>query len=268
MILLITFFLFVLGLSLGSFLSVVIERIHSKSKGIVFGYSKCPSCGHRLKTLDLIPLVSYIMLKGSCRYCQKKVSSHYFYLELFTALVITSLFFQYTFVMETPASIEVSSILALTFVLKSLVSLLLVAIFFYDLKYLEIPDLFLFPFIGMAAITSLMLGQPDFMSMLIAALIALVFFGGQILVSKGEWLGEGDLYIGLGMAALFGWQLFLVALIISYLIGGSAAGIFLITKKVNAKTKVPFAPFLVMGTFITMFMGSDILNWYLHFLLG
>lgn len=207
------------------------------------------------------------MLKGSCRYCGKKFSSQYFYLELFTALVITSLFFQYPFVMETiTGAVEVSSALALTFVLKSIISLLLIAIFFYDLKHLEIPDIFLFPFIAISFITSIILGQPDFISMVIAAIIAGLFLGGQIFLSKGEWLGEGDLYIGLGMAALFGWQLFLVALVISYLIGGISAAAFLSTKKVNAKTKVPFAPFLVMGTFLTIFSGADILNWYIHFL--
>jgi prepilin signal peptidase PulO-like enzyme (type II secretory pathway) len=262
-----TFFLFVLGLSLGSFISVVIERIHTKSKGIFFGHSKCPECHHRLKTIDLIPLVSYIMLKGACRYCKKKFSSQYFYLELFTAVVITGLFFLNPFIIENVnGMIEVSSALAIAFTLKSFVSLLLIAIFFYDLKHLEIPDLFLFPFIALSFITSLILGQPDLISMAIAAVIATVFLGGQIFFSKGEWLGEGDLYIGLGMAALFGWQLFLVALVISYLIGGTSAAIFLSLKKVNAKSKVPFAPFLVLGTFITLFTGADILNWYIHFL--
>jgi leader peptidase (prepilin peptidase)/N-methyltransferase len=207
------------------------------------------------------------MLKGSCRYCNKKYSSQYFYLELFTAVVITGLFFLNPFVTETiNGEIMVSSVVALTFTLKSIVSLILIGIFFYDLKHLEIPDVFLFPFIGVSLITSLVLGQPDFISIVIAAIIALVFFGGQIFLSKGEWLGEGDLYIGLGMAALFGWQLFLVALVISYLIGGTSAAFFLSMKKVNAKTKVPFAPFLVLGTFITLFSGTDILNWYIHFL--
>ena len=269
MTLIITFFLFILGLSFGSFISVIIERIHAGEKGIFLGHSKCPSCHHRLSTLDLIPLVSYIMLKGTCRYCKKNFSSHYFYLELFTAVVLTNLYFQHPFLIETGTGIiETSGAIALFFAAKSILSLIMIAIFFYDLKYLEIPNIFLYAFIGVALISSLILGEPTIISMLMALVISMIFFGGQILVSKGEWLGEGDLYIGLGMAILFGWQLLLVALIISYLIGGITASILLLTKKVQRKSKVPFAPFLVLGAFITMIAGNEILSSYLSYIWG
>ena len=105
-----------------------------------------------------------------------------------------------------------------------------------------------------------------FINILIALGIAVIFFGGQILLSKGKWLGEGDLYFAISMGFLLGWKLFIIAIVLTYIIGAFLSIILLTFKKAGAKTKIPFAPFMVIGTFTTIFIGPEILDWYLKML--
>jgi leader peptidase (prepilin peptidase) / N-methyltransferase len=249
------FIVFFLGACIGSFLSVVTERIRSGKKGILMGRSVCPKCNKKIHPLDLIPLVNYLILKGKCRKCKKHIPVHYPALELFSGLTFTTLFLRYPFTTD--------SVYALPFAIFAIYAVFLTAIFFYDLLNSEIPDLLLFPMIGLAVTGSLILGKPDIASMIIALIISFIFFGGQYLLSRGEWLGEGDVYLAIAMSFIFGWQLLIIAIIFTYLIGGITAVILLAAKKVASKSSVPFAPFLVLGTLITIFFGEEILNFYL-----
>lgn len=255
--------IFILGASLGSFLSVVIDRIKHRRKGILFGRSACPHCKNKLGTLDLIPILSFITLKGQCRYCGKPISPHYLSLEVITGIVFTTLFFRYPFLSQNELFLNFDTGLMLNFVIACVTSVFLIAIFFYDLLHSEIPDIFLFPLIGIAFVGSLILGTPDLVSMLIAAAIALVFYGGQHLASKGKWLGEGDIYLSIGTAFILGWQQFLASIVITYIIGGCVATYLLLNKKVTGKTQIPFAPFIILGTLVTIFFGEELLQWYL-----
>lgn len=256
--------IFFLGASIGSFLSVAIYRIQKNKPGIIFGHSFCPSCKKRLTIRDLVPILSYIMLRGKCRFCKKSFSPHYLFLEAITGLVFLALYFRFPFMeFATMENLSMSIGLFIPFVLYSLYSSFFVAIFFYDLQTKKIPDVFLFPLLAFTIIGSLILGTPDLWSMAIAVIIALIFFGGQILISKGTWLGEGDLYLALSIAIIFGWKLFLVSIILSYFIGASLSIILLATKQVKKKTTIAFAPFLIMGAVIALFFGNDILSIYL-----
>ena len=138
--------------------------------------------------------------------------------------------------------------------------------FFHDLKYQEIPDLILFPLIGIAFIGGLITNTVSLSSMVIASIISAIIFGGQILISKGKWLGEGDLYLALGMALILGWQKLLLAITVGYLIGAIICVAVLIKKEAKLKTKIPFAPFLVLGTFFAIFFGDQVIGWYLSLL--
>lgn len=260
-----TIFIFILGASVGSFLSVVIHRISKKKGGIIAGHSNCPHCKKKLRPLDLIPILSYIMLKGKCRYCKKKISSRYLSLELLTAFAFIAIFLRFPFFSEDAAinSYGLDGELLLAFCFHLVYSIFFIAIFFYDLDYSEIPDLFLFPLIAVALIGSFIMGTPHSTSMIIAIGIAVLFFGGQIIVSKGKWLGDGDLYLALGLALIFGWQMLLVAIVLSYSIGALVSIILLLTKKVQGKSKIPFAPFIVLGSFITIFFGEELLRLYI-----
>ncbi|MCL4481010.1 MAG: prepilin peptidase [Bacteroidetes bacterium] len=262
----IPFLIFALGASTGSFLSVVIYRLHNKKKGIIFGRSFCPNCKKSLNASDLIPIISYIISGGKCHHCHKEISYHYLVLEAACGLVFLALFFLYPFfnILSGP---EASGIFfnwqyLIIFLFNAVYGTFLIGIFISDLKYQTIPDLLLFPFIIAAFIGSLVIGTPTFLSMVISAIIAAVVFGGQILISKGKWLGEGDLYLALAMALMLGWEKMLLAIAISYFIGAFVSIILLLNKKAGMESKIPFGPFLVLGTFFSVFFGSAIIQWY------
>ncbi len=262
MLVIISILIFILGLSFGSFLSVVINRLETNEKGIIFGRSHCVFCKKVLKNGDLIPLLSILILKGKCRFCHKKISYDYFFIELMTGLLAVLTFLKFPFLMDG----VFDGWQLLTFVLYFIFGLFFIGIFFSDLKNMEIPDLLLFPFMGVSLIGSLFIAKTGLLSIVIATVIALVFFGGQIVLSKGKWLGEGDLYLGLAMAFIFGWQQFLIAICLTYGIGAILSLGLIAGKKVTPKTQVPFAPFMVMGSVLTIFLGERILNWYLQIL--
>ncbi|MFA5842506.1 MAG: prepilin peptidase [Candidatus Gracilibacteria bacterium] len=245
--------LFVLGLLFGSFLSAAIYRIHNKKPGLIGGSSMCPKCQKRLLAHDLIPLLSYIWLFGKCRHCKRPISWYYPALELTTALVF----------------ITVGAFHLAPLPLYLFYALVLVFIFFYDLLYMEVPDQILIPAIVIAGLglfyPGIMVGPKE---ALIGAGGLTVFFLLQILISKGKWLGGGDLRIGLFMGLILGWKLVLLATFLAYLLGSIISIGLLLSGKVTRKTMVPFGPFLVLGTFVALFYGDTIISWYLNFVLA
>ncbi|MBU0982147.1 prepilin peptidase [Patescibacteria group bacterium] len=242
---------FILGLIIGSFLSVLISRLHSGEKGILVGRSHCPKCKKTLKANDLIPLVSYLATKGKCRYCKKEISPWYPMLELSTGITFGVLYLY--------------SLDPITWAFQAILFTVLLFIFFYDIKYQEIHDAVMLPAILFALIYSLIFG--DVISSLIGAGIAVGFFGLQYVVSRGKWIGSGDLRIGAFLGLMLGWEQTILAIVSAYIIG-SIVGIFLLTtKKVNRNSAVPLGPFLVIGTTISFFYGHKLIEWYLNLLL-
>lgn len=262
---LILIFIFLLGASIGSFLSVVLYRVKKGEKGIIFGQSYCPQCKKKLVITDMIPIASYVVLRGRCRHCKKKISPYYFFLELITGLVLLSIYLKYPFLYWLQNGTFMPDLnLLVTAIFFAIYGCFFVAIFFFDLQTNQIPDLFLYPLIGISVLGTIIMGTPDLVSAIIAVLIALVLFGGQIWFSKGKWLGEGDLYLAIALAIIFGWQLFLLTVVASYFIGALISIPLLLSKKAKMKSQIPFGPFLVLGAFMTMFFGEQILNWYLN----
>lgn len=250
-----------LGASIGSFLSVVIPRLKYREKGIVTGRSKCQHCKNTLSAKELIPLVSYIFLQGKCRYCKAKIGLWYPMIELFTAASFLLVFSKWNPLESNP---EMSPlILWLTFLLFLIYATILIGTFFYDLKYMEVPDALLVPGIILALTATILPTTPVLIDALIGSLIPLGFFGLQIIISKGKWMGLGDLRIGVFMGLILGWESVIVALILSYLIGAIVSSYILLSQKGTLKTRIPFAPFLVIGTFISIFLGKNLIDWYL-----
>lgn len=240
--------LFILGLMMGSFLSVVIHRLHFGKSGIFLGNSTCPHCNKRLGPQDLIPLVSYLWNKGKCRQCKKPISWHYPVLELSTAVLFVAM-----------AVLGLSPLPLYLFY-----GLVLIFIFFYDLLYLEIPDEVMLPSIAVAIIGSFFIGTEVFFSGFLGAAVIVGFFLLQILLSQGRWLGGGDLRIGAFMGFVLGLKLTLVALFMTYLIGSVISVALLMTGKVTRKSMIAFGPFLVLGTLVALFYGNTLLEAYLN----
>jgi leader peptidase (prepilin peptidase) / N-methyltransferase len=243
--------LFILGLVLGSFLSVLIHRIHNDEKGIFFGSSMCPQCNKKLGPLELIPLISYIGLRGKCKKCKKHIPWHYPVLELSTG----SLFVAMALLGVAPLP------------LYAAYAMIFVFIFFYDLLYQEIPDVIMIPSIILALVGTFFTGTPSFLSGLYGALILVLFFLAQILVSKGKWIGGGDLRIGAFMGFVLGLKLTILATFFGYLAGAIISIFLLATGFASRKTMIAFGPFLIIGTLIALFYGQQIADWYLNLIL-
>lgn len=260
MIIFFSVIIFVLGASLGSFLSVVIPRLKHGEKGIIQGRSKCPNCKTRLSISELIPLISFLCLLGKCKTCKKPISRIYPAIELATGVMFLIVFWKWYHTDFTSEKELFQSLLWLT--LQMIYALVLIVTFFYDLLYMEIPDTILIPAILLALTATIIPGSPHLIDALLGALIPLTFFGLQIAVSRGQWMGGGDLRIGAFMGLILGWKLVILALVISYIAGSLIALALMAVKKGGLKTQIPFAPFLVTGTFISMLEGEKILEWY------
>lgn len=257
-------FVFILGASIGSFLSVIMQRVRKKMSGMFWGRSQCLFCRKKLKAKDLVPIFSFLCLKGRCAYCHKKLSPFYLIVEIIMGILSVVLFLRFPFVTAdmSYSLIDWQNIGLFSLLLAE--GSLLMGIFFYDLQYMEIPDILLFPLIALSLLSNIGLMPGGILNLLIAIVIALVFFGGQHFASKGKWLGQGDVYLSVAMAGILGWQLLIVAIALTYLIGAAISLILLTTQKVNKQSKIAFAPFMVLGTFCALFFGENILRWYLQ----
>lgn len=245
--------LFYVGAGLGSFLSVVIYRTRHELSGIFFGRSQCTHCKKLLVGIDLIPIISYLAFRGRCRHCKESISPMYIWIEIVTGLITMLLFLKYSFTFD--------------FFRYELISISLIAIFFYDLLYQEIPDIFTYTGILLALVGNLVSGTPLPQNYITGAAVGAIFFELQLLISKGRWVGTGDVILGLLMGIILGWEKLIAALFVAYLIGATFSIWLLLTKKVSRDSKIPFAPFLVTGTILSVLFGSRMIEWYLRVLL-
>lgn len=263
MLILTAIFIFFIGAIIGSFLSVVIYRTHHRDQKIIFSRSICPHCKKQLKWRYLIPLFSWLFLRGKCGYCGKKISPHYFALEITTGLATLALFLNYNFLSVTETFIFTIDWKILSLFFFYLIEIVfLILIFFYDLLYKEIPDRISIPAIALALVGSPLIAGLSWITVLSGGIIIALFFLLQFIVSRGTWIGGGDIRLGLLMGAFLGLQKGILALILGYFIGSIISIFLLITKQATRKTAIPFGPFLVIGTLIALFYGTEILEYY------
>jgi prepilin signal peptidase PulO-like enzyme (type II secretory pathway) len=249
---------FIFGLCIGSFLNCIIYRLEKNKK--ITGRSFCPKCRHILSWLDLFPVFSWIFLQGKCRYCNKKISIQYPIIELVTAVI-------FLFIASGQIDLTLKDFANLLFFFYIFSSLII--IFVYDLKHYLIPDIILFPAIlitGFLRVLQIFYSNPDsltFFNYITAVAIASGFFFLIWFISKGQWMGFGDVKLAILMGLLLGIERVLVALFLAFFLGAVIGIIMIITKKKGFKSEIPFGPFLILGTTIALFWGQTIINWYL-----
>lgn len=237
-------FNFILGASIGSFLNVLIYRIPRKIQ-ISSGRSFCPKCGHKLSFFDLIPILSYIFLKGRCRYCGEKISVLYPIVETLSgfAFLFSFLFFGY-------------SLLYLKFVIFSSVLLVISVI---DLQTMEIPDEpFLF---GMFFGIIFFILEKNYLNTFLGVIIPPIIFFLIIVLSKGG-MGGGDFKLSFLFGLYLGFPKIVPWFFLSFIIGFFPAIYMLLTKKGTRKTPLPFGPFMSLSGIITFLFGNEIIRFY------
>ncbi|MFH0828942.1 MAG: prepilin peptidase [Candidatus Kerfeldbacteria bacterium] len=248
MTILITVLSFVFGTAIGSFCNVVIYRLHSGDSPLR-GRSFCPSCKHTLEANDLVPILSFLMLRGKCRYCKARISLQYPLVELASGII--------TLLMVLQFGISVAALLGM------ILGAFLVVIFVYDLKHELILDRVSIPAMAVAIAASLALHR-TFTSVVLGGILGAGFFLLQYLISRGKWIGGGDIRLGAVLGLALGWPLILVSLVIAYLTGAIAAIVLIAAKKRSMSSMVPFGTFLSLAGVITFLWGSAILQWYQH----
>ncbi len=250
-----TVIFFIIGLFVGSFLGVLVSRLHSNEKGIFLGRSHCDHCQHKLTQLDLIPVLSWVFLGGKCRKCKKAISIEHPIAEILTGAIwgLTAYFTAFN-----------SLLLAWSLAVVTILWFLAV----YDFKYKLIPlhGGIIIIFFVLSFFADKNLPIPETKDALIGLLIPVGLFGLQYplkYVYKRDVIGLGDFYLGAFMGIVLGWQKVIVALFLAYFIGAFFSPIIIYLNKKGSKSEVPFGPFLVLGALIALFWGKFFVNFWL-----
>lgn len=271
---LISFFVFLFGLCIGSFLNCVIYRLEQNKK--INGRSFCPHCKHNLFWKDLFPVFSFLFLGGKCRYCRKKISIQYPLVELATGILFILIFWSLGF--DWGLGFRIWDLIRLCFMFYFLCSMII--IFVYDLKHYLIPDAVLLPAIIVAFLyrlfDNLAIRQLDLtgnwkleignsatiLNYFLAVLIASGFFLFIFLISGGKWMGFGDVKLAVLLGLFLGFPNILTALFLAFFFGAAIGLMLMALGKKGLKSEIPFGPFLITGTFIALFLGEGIMQWY------
>ena len=257
-------FFFLLGTIIGSFLNVVVLRFGKLS---LAGRSMCPNCKTTLTAWELIPVLSFLWLRGRCRTCKKPISPQYPLVELVTGLLFLGCYL----VLGLPVTV----LGVIAFLLHLVAFSLLVALTVYDIHHTIIPNQFVYAFSVCALLLlfidpSGMFTVPSLLALLAGPILFLPFFILWI-VSKGRWLGLGDGKLALGMGWLLGIAGGFSAVLLAFWIGAVMSIMLLTYVKVGTthlrggarhftmKSEIPFAPFLVLGLILVFFFHLNVI---------
>jgi len=280
-----------LGLMFGSFVNALVWRLHEQEKvgkakrvarsakaaktnaqrstlnarnlSILKGHSMCPNCHHTLASKDLVPVLSWIELRGRCRYCQKKISWQYPLVELATAglFMVSYIWWPTNF----GAAGNVNFILWLVMLVGFM------ALVIYDLRWLTLPNRIVYPLVVAAAAVSIMNltifhgGVNGLEKLVFALLIASGFFYLIFQISKGNWIGGGDVKLGFLLGLLLPTPaLAFLTLFTASLLGTVVILPGLASKKLTKSTHIPFGPFLITAAVIVKLFGTSLIVWYKH----
>ncbi|WP_338470411.1 prepilin peptidase [Niallia sp. XMNu-256] len=247
--LIIDIFVVIVGIVLGSFLNVVAIRL-LKKESIAFPPSHCVNCNHQLHALDLVPVLSYVFLKGQCRYCKSSISSLYPFGELLTA---ASIFFVYKNVG-----------LSLELVPAFLLTILLVISVLTDIREQLILDIVTLPMLGLLIISRLFIGTEPIWYYLLGGAVGFLLLLFLAIVSKGG-MGGGDIKLYAAIGVALGPLLTVMSLVLASFVGAIAGVFLLMTGKVKRGQPIAFGPSILVGTLVAYVYGVEILEWYISF---
>lgn len=254
---------FLFGTAIGSFLNVVISRTITGESPLK-GRSKCDHCGRQLSWYHNIPLLSYVALSGKCAFCKKRIPLLYPVVELLTGV----LFVWWWILGRSFFMLAGQPWFVVQPVFWLIVGVLLLLVFMFDLYYGIIPDwlnLCIFVVVlayRLALVSSGNMQLVDFNNSVVAAITLTGFFAGLYLITKKKGFGLGDVKLAPSLGLLLGDVETLVAVMLAFFMGAAVAVVMLVMKKVRFGQTLPFGPFLVAGTLISLLWGSLLWNWY------
>ena len=245
-----SFLTFILGACLGSFANVCIYRL-PKTKQIVSGRSFCPKCKKKINWYDNLPIISFLFLSGKCRKCKKVIPLRYLIVELITGISFLLIYLNF------------EDLYTITFL--SILSLILIMIFFIDLENFIIPDSLNFSVMGLALLKNFL---PNFDTSLIHEINQSIIGGmvGYLSIwliiylyktfKKIDGMGFGDAKLMAGIGLLFGWQSIPFILFVSSILGLIFVVPSLIKKQKTMRTEIPFGPFIIVACLIYFAQGD------------
>ncbi len=251
-------FFFLLGAIMGSFANALIFRFGNNRPILRDQRSYCDHCGKTLPWFDLIPLASFLLLGGRCRSCKNRIPWWTFAVELFMAFgfVFAARMAGVEFVGEVSTQNMIPFFVLASFVFGC------VFFFFIDLVYMIIPDHVSLSLIGIGVVGGVFDG--DWSGAAAAGILGAGFFLVQYLVSRGHWVGGGDIRLGAFLGVYLGVRNVFVALALAYGIGLFVALWLLATKRMSMQSPLPFGTLLMVGGISALVFGDTIVNWYLN----
>lgn len=272
-------FVFVIGAVVGSFLNVVIHRVPNE-ESIVFPNSACPKCKTPIKPYDNIPILSWLILGGKCRACKAPISMRYPAVELLTAIVFATVYWQ----------IGMTPFLPVVLIFAAA----LISLVFIDAEHMILPNVITYPLLVLALIVRITFpiffaenyfsdttfwpatyfaGQPAWVVSLIGAIVGALAGGGFLWLVGKVWelargveaMGLGDVKLMLGVGALLGWRLTILSIFLAAFVG-AVVGVAMIAKQKDKdfQTQIPFGVFLAPGSLIALLFGEQMIRWYLN----
>lgn len=235
-----------LGVSVGSFLNVVIARLPAGER--ITGRSRCPHCRRTLAARDLVPLISFVLLRGRCRSCRRPIPWRYPLVEFFCGALFAAALMRFGVSWSALWLIVVGSFA--------------VALFIIDLERQVVPDQLSLPAAALGFGLAFLTGR-TFTNLALGAMVGAAFFTVQYVLSRGRWVGDGDIRLGLLVGASLGLRDLVVAVVLAYGVGALVALGLLVARRARLTTRLPFGAFLMPALVAAFLAGGPIAAWYL-----
>jgi leader peptidase (prepilin peptidase)/N-methyltransferase len=251
----INWYIFFVGMCIGSFLNVCIYRLPS-GKSIVHPASACPVCSTPIRWYDNIPLISYILLQGRCRVCKTTISIRYPIVELLSGLFAMASWLRFgNFLQALIYFIFIAALLVITFI---------------DIDHRIIPDIISLPGILLGFLASMILPQLNWSDSLIGigiggGILLAIAWGYQLFTGK-DGMGGGDIKLLAMIGAFLGWKGVLFTVMASSLIGTVVGIVLMVRAGKGMKMALPFGPFLAIGAILFLFFGPQLIDLYFNLL--